>query len=38
MPSSMQIFALLFLMLGPFKIIGPFAKISQGANPVLARH
>jgi multiple antibiotic resistance protein len=37
MPATMQIFALLFLMLGPFKIIGPFAKITQGADPTLSR-
>lgn len=37
MPSKLQIFALLFLMLGPFKIIGPFAKITQGASPSLTR-
>jgi multiple antibiotic resistance protein len=30
-----QIFTLLFLMLGPFKIIGPFAKMTQGADPKL---
>ncbi len=29
-----QIITLLFLMLGPFKIIGPFAKITQGVDPV----
>jgi len=33
----MQIFTLLFLMLGPFKIIGPFSKITQGADPKLIR-
>jgi len=33
----MQIFAFLFLMLGPFKIIGPFAKITQGADAALTR-
>ncbi len=27
-----QIFTLLFLMLGPFKIIGPFAQLTRGAN------
>lgn len=27
-----QIFTFLFLMLGPFKIIGPFAKITKGAD------
>lgn len=32
-----QIFAFLFLMLGPFKIIGPFAKMTQGADPKLIR-
>lgn len=37
MPPKMQIFAFLFLMLGPFKIIGPFAKITQGANTALTR-
>ena len=29
-----QIFTFLFLMLGPFKIIGPFAKITKGADAV----
>jgi multiple antibiotic resistance protein len=37
MPLKMQIFAFLFLMLGPFKIIGPFAKITQAADPELTR-
>lgn len=37
MPLKIQIFAFLFLMLGPFKIIGPFAKITQGADPKLTR-
>ncbi len=32
-----QVFALLFLMLGPFKIIGPFWKITQGAEPAFVR-
>jgi multiple antibiotic resistance protein len=32
-----QIFTLLFLMLGPFKIIGPFAKMTKGADAALAR-
>ena len=27
-----QVFAMLFLMLGPFKIIGPFFKVTQGAD------
>ncbi|MBS1218588.1 MAG: multiple antibiotic resistance MarC-related protein [Proteobacteria bacterium] len=30
-----QIFTFLFLMLGPIKIIGPFAKITRGADPAL---
>jgi multiple antibiotic resistance protein len=37
MPVKIQIFALLFLMLGPFKIIGPFAKITKGADAKLTR-
>jgi multiple antibiotic resistance protein len=37
MPNTMLIFAFLFLMLGPFKIIGPFAKITLGADPILVR-
>lgn len=32
-----QIITFLFLMLGPFKIIGPFAKITQGVAPVFIR-
>lgn len=32
-----QVFTLLFLMLGPFKIIGPFLKITRGADDRLAR-
>jgi multiple antibiotic resistance protein len=32
-----QVFTLLFLMLGPFKIIGPFLKITQGADDRVAR-
>jgi small neutral amino acid transporter SnatA (MarC family) len=35
--DKMQAFTLLFLLLGPFKIIGSFAKITQGASPVLTR-
>jgi multiple antibiotic resistance protein len=31
-----QIFTLLFLMLGPFKIIGPFAQLTKGADYQLA--
>jgi multiple antibiotic resistance protein len=37
MPHKIQIFTLLFLMLGPFKIIGPFSKLTQGADPKLVR-
>jgi len=32
-----QVFTFLFLMLGPFKIIGPFAQITKGANAVFTR-
>ena len=32
-----QIFTFLFLMLGPFKIIGPFAKITKGADAAFTR-
>ena len=32
-----QIFTLLFLMLGPFKIIGPFAQLTMGADNRQAR-
>lgn len=32
-----QIFTFLFLMLGPFKIIGPFLKITKGADAPLTR-
>jgi len=35
MPDTMQIFSMLFLMLGPFKIIGTFTKITHGADPKL---
>jgi len=31
-----QVFTLLFLMLGPFKIIGPFAQLTKGADDRLA--
>ena len=37
MDIKIQIFTFLFLMLGPFKIVGPFAKITQAADPVLTR-
>jgi small neutral amino acid transporter SnatA (MarC family) len=32
-----QVFAMLFLMLGPFKIIGPFFKVTRGADARLTR-
>ena len=32
-----QIFTFLFLMLGPFKIIGPFSRITKGADAKFAR-
>ena len=32
-----QVFTFLFLMLGPIKIIGPFAKLTRGAEPPLMR-
>jgi len=32
-----QIFTILFLMLGPFKLIGPFAKATRGADRGLVR-
>jgi multiple antibiotic resistance protein len=35
--SALQIFTFLFLMLGPFKVVGPFAKITERAEPRLAR-
>jgi len=37
MPTPVQIFFLLFIMLGPFKILGPLAKITRGASPALIR-
>lgn len=37
MPDISQIFTFLFLMLGPFKIIGPFAKMTQTAEPAFTR-
>lgn len=36
MPLKIQIFAFLFLMLGPFKIVVPFAKITRNASPAFA--
>jgi multiple antibiotic resistance protein len=32
-----QIFTFLFLMLGPFKIIGPFAKVTKGSDAATTR-
>ncbi len=37
MIENSQIFLLLFLMLGPFKVLGPFVKITKNADPVLSR-
>jgi multiple antibiotic resistance protein len=37
LPPPAQIFTLLFLMLGPFKIIGPFAQLTKNADNALAR-
>ena len=38
MPDYSQIFTLLFVMLGPVKMLGPFAKITQHADPVFIRN
>jgi multiple antibiotic resistance protein len=37
MENISHIFALLFLMLGPFKIIGPFMQMTASADPKLTR-
>lgn len=37
MTELSQIFTFLFLMLGPFKIIGPFAKMTENATPQMTR-
>lgn len=37
MPLKVQIFTFLFLMLGPFKIVVPFVKITKNATPVFTR-
>jgi multiple antibiotic resistance protein len=37
MLNNSQVFMLLFLMLGPFKILGPFVHITKNADPVLSR-
>jgi multiple antibiotic resistance protein len=38
MADFSHVFTILFLMLGPFKIIGPYTKLTAGADPVLARN
>jgi multiple antibiotic resistance protein len=38
MEEIKHIFTILFLMLGPFKIIAPYTKLTSGADPVLARN
>jgi multiple antibiotic resistance protein len=38
MNDIMHVFTILFLMLGPFKIIGPFTQITQAADPALTRN
>jgi multiple antibiotic resistance protein len=35
--AAAQVFTFLFLMLGPFKIIGPFAKVTQGMDTATTR-
>ena len=35
MPQPIEIFTLLFLMIGPFKVIGPFAKMTEHAETKL---
>jgi multiple antibiotic resistance protein len=37
LPLKIQIFTFLFLMLGPFKIVGPFTKITKNATPAFSR-
>lgn len=37
MPDLSQIFTLLFLMLGPFKLLGPYVKITQNTDQLFAR-
>lgn len=37
MPDIIQIFFFLFLILGPFKIIGPFVKMTQHTTPEFTR-
>jgi multiple antibiotic resistance protein len=38
MSFELQFFSFLFLMLGPFKVIAPFVKITMNATPELTRH
>jgi multiple antibiotic resistance protein len=38
MPAASQVFFILFLMLGPFKVLGPFTKMTLGATPALTRN
>jgi multiple antibiotic resistance protein len=35
--QTAHVFTFLFLMLGPFKIIAPFSKLTKGADPALSR-
>jgi len=35
--TTAQIFSLLFLVLGPFKILGPYARITRNATPQFGR-
>ncbi len=37
MVNNAQLFLLLFLMLGPFKVLGPFVKITKNADMALLR-
>jgi len=37
MPPTSQIITLLILMLGPFKILGPYARVTRNATPALGR-
>ena len=36
-PSLMQVWGFFFLLLGPIKIIGPFARMTAGADPAFRR-
>ena len=37
MVDNFHVFMILFLMLGPFKILGPYTRLTREADPVLAR-